>query len=125
MWALISVTSIVSPFYSAYVPFVNFLVRGKHLEDRTTMKVITVFPFVIFLNMFIDCFFLIQGLVYPSIIFVINLIPRLLGLLVFMLAYFCDTEVKNRAFKLFEDGIMSTKHLEKLYDDFNLKVFGM
>jgi hypothetical protein len=65
MWALSSICTMLAPFYVAYVPFVNFLVRGEHLQKRTALKYLTVVPVIIFIIIFADFFFVTQGVLAP------------------------------------------------------------
>ena len=86
-WALLSIGSIIAPFYSSYVPFINYLVRSNNLENRFFLKVFAILPLIIPLNFIIDLFFTILGIFYPIVIFVLNLPVRLVA--VFMLLFTC------------------------------------
>ena len=84
-WASISICTMISPFFAAYVPFANFLIRGERLESRV-MKWVTVIPVIIFIMILLDQVFVIQGVIYPI---VTSILVFILWVLLYIAYYIC------------------------------------
>lgn len=121
MWALSSICTMLAPFYVAYVPFVNFLVRGEHLQKRTALKYLTVVPVIIFIIIFADFFFVTQGVLAPICIFIINILIQTIALFIFLVMFCNNLWVK----KVMMKGLLSHNSVESLYHKFNSTFFGM
>ena len=91
IWCSLNVLLVLAPFIVLYIPFVNFLIRGEIQMSQGKsarlrfLQILCMSPAIFLLFLVIDQIYMIQGTIYPIVLYPLLRFTKVLSIIILIL----------------------------------------